>query len=75
MPARRGLRLSCVDRWQVLHRAHLLRGSASPPVPGQLGGVSMLPAPGGAVQRQECGGRQLLLTATAVSFFRLSPDS
>ena len=26
MPARRGLRLSCVDRWQVLCPAHLLRG-------------------------------------------------
>lgn len=39
MPARRGLRLSCVDRWQVLHRAHLLRGSASPPVQGQPGGL------------------------------------
>lgn len=39
MPARRGLRLSCVDRWQVLHRAHLLRGSAPPPVQGQPGGL------------------------------------
>lgn len=26
MPARRGQLLPCVDRWQVLHPAHLLRG-------------------------------------------------
>lgn len=26
MPARRGQLLLCVDRWQVLHPAHLLRG-------------------------------------------------
>ena len=67
MPARRGHLLPCVDLWQVLHPAHLLRGSASPPVQGQPGGLqsstgqrsgrtSWYPPPGGAVQQQERGG-------------------
>ena len=46
MPARRGQLLPWADRWQVLHPAHLLRGSASQPVQGQPGSVSMLPTPG-----------------------------
>lgn len=37
MPARRGQLLPCVDRWQVLHPAHLLRGQRLHPA-GQFNG-------------------------------------
>ena len=53
MPARRGLLLPCADHWQVLTRCQQYRpgapaeGSASPPVQGQPGGVSMLLTFGG----------------------------
>ena len=53
MQARRVLFLPPVDRWQVLTRYQQHKpgapaeGSASPPVQGQPGGVSMLLAPGG----------------------------
>lgn len=77
MPAAAGQLLPCADHWQVLTHCQQYRpgapaeGSASPPVQGQPGGVSMLPTPGGwrsgtgpavnqggAVQRQGHGGRR-----------------
>lgn len=85
-----------VDRWQVLTHCQQYRpgapaeGSASPPVQGQPGGVSIPPTPGGlrsctgsarhtppggAVQRQSAAGGAEPLAATAASFFGLSPDS
>ena len=87
MPARRGQLLPCVDLWQVLHPAHLLKGQrfhlcrVSPaacslaPVSGQ--GAPGQPGtfhPAGAVQQQRRSGAEPL-TATAVSLFGLSPDS
>ena len=47
IPARRGQRLPPVDRWQVLHPAHLLRGQRLHLYRVSLAAVSMLPAPGG----------------------------
>ena len=53
MPAAAGQRLPCADHWQVLTHCQQYRpgapaeGSASPPVQGQPGGVSILPTPGG----------------------------
>lgn len=53
MPARRGQLLPSVDCWQVLAACQQYRpgapaeGSASPPVQGQPGGVSILPKPDG----------------------------
>lgn len=53
MPAEAGQLLPCADRWQMLTRCQQYRpgapaeGSASPPVQGQPGGISMLPTPGG----------------------------
>ena len=54
MPARRGQLLPCVDRWQVLHPAHLLRGqrlhlyrfspAACSLAPGQQSGRTLHPA-------------------------------
>lgn len=52
IPAAAGQRLPCADRWQVLHPAHLLRGSASPHVQR-----SARHTPSGwAVQQQGRGG-------------------
>ena len=53
MPAAAGQCLPCADHWQVLTRCQQYRlgapaeGSASPPVQGQPGGISMLSTPGG----------------------------
>ena len=53
MQARRSQLVPSLDRWQVLTHCQQYRpcapaeGSASPPVQGQPGGVSMLPIPGG----------------------------
>lgn len=47
MIARRGLLLSCVDRWQVLHSSHLLRGQRLHLYRVSPAAVSMLPTPGG----------------------------
>lgn len=71
MQARRCQLLPSANRWQALHPAHLLRGSASPPVQGQPGGLRSgtgqqsgrtgsvwHPPPGGAVQQQGNGGRR-----------------
>lgn len=65
MPARRGLRLSCVDRWQVLHRV------SSQGAPGQL--CTLYPA--GQSSSMDAAGGAEPLTATAASLFWLSPDS
>ena len=77
MPARRGHLIPCVDLWQVLHPAHLLRGqrlhlykvnpAACDLAPGQP--VALHPAG----QSSSRGAEQL--AATAVSLFGLSPDS
>lgn len=91
VPAAAGQLLPCVDRWQVLTRCQQYRpgapaeGSASPPVQGQPGEVSMLPAPGGwrsgtlhpagqSSSRGAAGGAEPL-AATAAALFGLSPDS
>ena len=63
-------------------------GSASPPVQGQPGGLqsgtgqrsgrtgsACPPPPGGAVQRQGCGGRRGTIDGSRRSSFGLSPDS
>ena len=65
-------------------------GSASPPVQGQPGGVSMFPTsgglqsgtgsawhppPGGSAQQQGAAGGAEPLTACAAALFGLSPDS
>lgn len=47
MPAWRGQLLPCVDRWQVLHPAHLLRGQCLNLYRVSPAAVSMLPTPGG----------------------------
>lgn len=66
MQARRGQLLPSADRWQVLTACQQYKpgapaeGSASPPVQGQPGGVSILPTPGGlrsgTDQRSGCTG-------------------
>ena len=71
MPARRGQRLPCADLWQVLTRCQQYRpgapaeGSASPPVQGQPGGVSMLSTPGG---RGRAGRRGTIGGSRRISF-------
>lgn len=91
MPATAGQLLPCADCWQVLTHCQQYRpgapveGSASPPVQGQPGGVSMLPTPGGLQSgalhpaeqssgRGAAGGAEPLV-ASATSLFGLSPDS
>ena len=88
---RGGQLLPYAERWQVLTRCQQYRPgapaewAAPPPAQGQPGGVSMLPTPGGlqsgtlhpagqSSSRGTAGGAEPL-TATAVSFFGLSPDS
>lgn len=65
MPARRGLRLPPVDRWQVLHPAHLLRGQRLHLYRVSPAAVSMPPAPGGWIPS----------TRSAVSAHRLAPSA
>lgn len=86
MPARRGLLLPCVDRWQVLHPAHLLRGQRLhlyrvSPAACDLATVSSQDAPAGTLHpagqfssRSAASGAELL-AACAAALFGLSPDS
>ena len=86
MPARRGQLLPCVDRWQVLHPAHLLRGQRLhlyrvSPAACSLAPVSNQGAPAGIIHpagqsssRGAAGGAEPL-AALAASLFGLSPDS
>lgn len=55
MPARRGQLLPCVDRWQVLHPAHLLRGQRLHLYRVQPGGL--LPGIDGQRADSTAGGR------------------
>lgn len=67
---RRGQLLPFVDHWQVLHPAHPLRGQRL-----HLYGVSPAACNLAPVISQGAAGGAEPLTATAVSLFRLSPDS
>lgn len=57
MPARRGLRLPPVDRWQVLRPAHLLKGQRLHLYRVSPAAISMLPRPaaGGLAPGQQSG--------------------
>lgn len=79
MQARRVLLLSCMDRWQVLDPANLLRGQRLnlyrvSPAACDLAPVSGQGAPGQPVTLYPAGGAEPL-TATAAALFGLSPDS
>ena len=86
MQARRGLRLPPVDRWQVLHPAHLLIGHRLhlyrvSPAAGDLAPVGSHGAPAGTLypagqsSGRDAAGDAEPLTANAASLFGLSPDS
>lgn len=72
MPARRGLLLPCVDRWQVLTACQQYRpgapdeGSASPPAQGQPGPLH----PAGQSSERGRGGRRGTIDGYRRSFFR-----
>lgn len=75
MPARRGQRLPCADRWQVLTECQQYRpGAPAERVSGQ-GGQSGTLHPAGQSSGKGAAGSAEPLAATAAALFGLSPDS